>query len=222
MFEDLRAAFREAVKNFKEELSRDEVPEAVDRLVHGMKSEAADAKARLHDLEEGIRRAKAEAAREAAEVETCRRRERMASDIGDRETARIAGEFAAKHERRRDVLEQKAEALARELDLRRAEIEEMLGQIRTAERSRDGLAAAAGRTQARESVRAGDDLFDELDRMADQVSGTAERRSAEDLLDELDRELDREIEDEGTAAPSPGADVDARLAELKRRMGRQG
>jgi hypothetical protein len=185
-----------------------------------MKSEAADAKARLHDLEDGIRRARAEAAREAAEVETCRRRERMASSIGDAETARIAREFALKHERRRDVLEQKAVALSRELELRRGEIEEMLGQIREAERSRDSLVASAGRTQARESVRAGDALFDELDRMADEVSGTAERRSADDLLDDLDRELDREIFDERTRA-DPGQELDARLAELKRRMGRE-
>lgn len=222
MFEDLRAAFREAVKNFKDELNRDAVPEAVDRLVSGMKRETAEAKVRLHDLEEGIRRARAEAEREAAEVETCRRREAMALRIGDEETARIAGEYATKHERRREVLEQKAGALGRELELRRSEIDEMTQQIREAERRRDTLSATAGRTQARESVRAGDDLFDELDRMADQMGpGGEERRAADDLLDELDRELDRDVYDsEGPAAPpDPRTDLDARLAELKRRMG---
>jgi phage shock protein A len=164
MFESLRAAFREAIRNFKHELHRDEVPEVVDRLVSGMKHEAADAKTRLRELEDGIQKARAEAGREAQEADTCRRRERMAKNIGDGETAKIAAEFAEKHERRRQVLEQKADALAREIELRRAEVDEMLAKIREAEKSRDGLAASVGRRQARESVRAGDDLFDELDR----------------------------------------------------------
>src|SRR6185503_6175403 len=79
MFDSLRDAFREAIKNFKEELHRDEVPEAVDGLVRGMKQEYTAARARLHDLEEGIRRARAEAAIEAQELEKCQRRERMAT-----------------------------------------------------------------------------------------------------------------------------------------------
>ena len=224
MFEDLRAAFREAVKNFRDELNRDEIPEAVDRLVYGMKRETAEAKVRQHDLEDGIRRARAEAEREASEAETCRRREALARRIGDEETARIAGEYAAKHERRREVLEQKADALARELELRSGEIEEMTQQIREAERRRDTLSATAGRTQARESVRAGDGLFDELDRMADQMtSSDQERRAGDDLLDDLDRELDRDVYEgaEPSAAPDPRTDMDARLAELKRRMGQE-
>jgi phage shock protein A len=222
MFESLRAAFREAIRNFKHELHRDEVPELVDNLVSGMKHEAADAKARLRELEDGIRRARAEAAREAQEVETCRRRERMAHKIGDEETAKIAADFAEKHERRRQVLEEKADALEKELQLRRAEVEEMLGKIREAEKSRDGLAASVGRTQARESVRAGDALFDELDRMADQLGGTSgERRSADDLLDELDREIDAKIYDDTLSGADRTTDVDKKLAELKRRMERE-
>jgi phage shock protein A len=222
MFESLRAAFREAIRNFKHELHRDEVPELVDDLVSGMKHEAADAKARLRELEDGIQRARAEAAREAQDVDTCRRRERMALNIGDDETARIAGEFAAKHEQRRQVLEEKAEALQKEILFRRAEVEEMIGKIREAEKSRDGLAASVGRKQARESVRAGDALFDELDRMADQLGGSdRERRSADDLLDELDRELDAKVYDDTLAPPERGSDVDEKLAELKRRMRRE-
>ena len=222
MFESLRAAFREAIRNFKHELHRDEVPELVDNFVSGMKHQAADAKTRLRELEGGIQRARAETAREAQEVDTCRRRERMARNIGDEETAKIAAQFAEKHEQRRLVLEEKAVALEKEVHLRRAEVEEMLVKIREAEQSRDGLAASVGRTQARDSVRAGDALFDELDRMAEQLGGgQRERRSPDDLLEDLDRELDAQVYDDALSRPERGADVDEKLAELKRRMGRE-
>jgi phage shock protein A len=222
MFDSLRAAFVEAIRNFRRELHRDEVPEEVDRLVSGMRDEAADAKARLRELEDGISRARAEAAREAQEAETCRRRETMARKIGDEETAKIAAEFAEKHEQTRSVLEQKTAALEQELKLRRVQVEEMIGKIREAEKSRDGLAAAAGRTQARESVRAGEDLFNELDRMAEQLGGTGStKRSADDVLDELDRDFDAKSYDESLRQPNRGADVEDKLAELKRRMGRE-
>jgi len=216
MFDSLRDAFRQAVRNFREELHRDEVPEAVDQLVHGMKREATDAKLRLRELEDGIRRAEAGAVRERAEADTCRRREQMAKTIGDEETARIAAEFAVKHERRLRVLDQKAEALRQELELGRGEVEEMIQKIREAEQSRDALAASAGRTQARESVRAGDDLFEELDRMADGLAGADRQAAAEELLNELDRDLYDDVE----PSTPPGADLDAKLAELKRRMDR--
>ena len=54
MFENLRRAFSEAIDNFNREMNRDDVPEAVDRLLHGMREEVTDAKARLSKLEEDI------------------------------------------------------------------------------------------------------------------------------------------------------------------------
>jgi phage shock protein A len=223
MFEALRQAFKDAIRNFRQELHRDEIPEEVDRIVSGMRNEAAEAKVRLRDLEDGIARARAEAQVEAKEADTCRRREQMARKIGDEETAKIAGEFAEKHERRRQVLEQKAQALEQELQLRRSEVDDMLGKIKEAERSRDTLSAAAGRTQARQSVRSGDALFDELDRMADLMGGSGsskDRPSTDDVLADLDREMDeKSYDDELSGQPSqPPVDFDQALAELKRRM----
>ena len=54
MFDNLRRAFREAVDNFKDELGRDEIPEAVSRLLREMKREAADTKAEIRRLDEAI------------------------------------------------------------------------------------------------------------------------------------------------------------------------
>ncbi len=210
MFENLREAFREAVRNFREELNRDEVPDAVDRLLHRMQEEVTDAQSQLHVLEDQIRRALQAARREEEEVATCRRREAMARRIGDEETARIAREFAEKHERRREVQERKARALGDELEMRRAEVEEMLDRIREARVRRNSLAATAGRATARDSLREAEDLFVELDRMAERIAEDEERRKAREELEE-EEALAREIED-------PEALAEARLRELKRRM----
>lgn len=220
MFENLRAAFREAVENFKEELGRDEVPEAVDRLLNGMRDEVTEAKTRLHDLETGIRRALVEAEREKEEERTCLRREEMARKIGDEETARVAAEFRRKHAKRREVLEGKAVALQRELEVRKAEIEEMLEQIKVAQKRRDALAAEVGRSSARDSIRGAHDLFDELDRMAEKMGDESRREEAEDILGDLGSAGGSDYRIDVDAPSRPEVDVDARLAELKRRMGR--
>jgi phage shock protein A len=209
VFEDLRKAFREAVGNFRTELHRDEIPETVDRLLYGMKEEAAAAKSRIWELEKSIASSREEAALHAREAETCRRRETMAASIGDEETAKIAGDFAAKHEQRKQVLDLKVEALGRELTMIRADFDEMVEKIKEAEKKRDGLAASAGRTQAKESMRAGDDLFAELDRMTGgSSSGSSSAAFDEDPLADI----------EDPFQPRPGPDMDARLAELKKRM----
>lgn len=218
MFEKLRAAFREAVDNFNEELHRDEVPDAVDRLLRGMKDEVTEAKTRLRDLEEAVEKAEEEALKERRNEQVCARRREMAAEIHDDETARVADEYEEKHRKRRMVLEEKAEALRKELKLRRAEIEEMLDQIREARKSRDSLAAATGRTGARESLRDADDLFDELDRMAEKIGDEGRRREA---TDEILSDLADELDSGPISDPEPPVDLDARLAELKRRMGRE-
>lgn len=217
MFEDLRRAFREAVDNFRNELNRDQVPEAVDRLLSGMIDETAEAKAHLASLEKDLERTRAQASAEAREVETCLRREAMARDIGDEETATLAAEYAERHLRRQQVLEQKAEALAREVELRTGEVAEMLEKVKEARSRRDALAAQAGRTGAHSALGQADDLFAELDRMAEKI-GDTERTgdAARTVADEFD-----DLRVDPYAAPPPRAsdeDLDARLAELKKRM----
>jgi phage shock protein A len=217
MFENLRNAFREAIENFNKELARDQVPENVDRLLAGMKSEVADAKVRIRELEDQIARAEAESAREAKDATTAQRRGKMATDIGDAETAEVAQQFVAKHQERQRVLDQKVVALRQELEVRRKEVDEMLAKVKEAQAKRDTLAATAGRSSARDSIRGADDLFSELDRMADEIGDEEARGRAARDLDDLDL-------DDGSgfdAPPRQEVDVDARLAELKRRMGRQ-
>lgn len=219
MFDDLREAFRQAIENFKTELNRDEVPETVDQLLRAMREEVTDVQAATRKLDDDIAVALKGAEAEAKEAETCRRRERMAEKIGDGETARLARQYTEKHENRKAVLERKALALKEERDLRRAEVAEMMERLKEARANRDALAAKVGRGQAREAIRDADDLFAELDRMAETIDDAGRRREAEE---EVRRALDDELEEVPSAGPDEleELDVDARLEELKRRMGR--
>ena len=219
MFENLRQAFREAVDNFKEELNRDEVPEVVDGLLHQMQEEVTDAKAQLHTLEMQIKKALQLAEMEEKEIATCRRREEMAQKIGDEDTAKVAAEFAEKHEKRKKIQEQKALALREELEMKRGEVEEMLATLKEARAKRSSLAATSGRASARNSLSGADDLFAKLDEMAEKIEGVDHQREAEEeLLAELG-ELDSSPPP--PPRPSPEEEAEARLRELKRMMGEE-
>ncbi len=209
MFDSLRQAFREAAENFRKELNRDAVPEAADRLLRAMEKEMVDSRVQLEELADLLERTRQEAAQEEKEVRTCLRREKMARDIGDEETAQIASDFAAKHLRRKDVLDEKASVLERELADRKAEFGEMTEQFKEARVRREALSASAGRTGARERIRDADDLFARMDEMAERIEDFDARAGAAQEMSELD------------ADPPPiRDDVDTRLEELKKRMGR--
>jgi hypothetical protein len=171
MFEDLRAAFREALDNFNRELRRENVSETADRLLFGMKREITDEKVQVADLESQLEKTVAESQREKDLGATCRRREKMARQIGDEETASLAAQHAAKHEGHHVLLENKAVALREELAFRRRNVDEMIDQFSAAKQKRDALAATAGRSGARSTFTDADDLFGELDRMADKIEG---------------------------------------------------
>ncbi len=216
MFENLRRAFREAVDNFNRELEREAAPEAMDGLLKGMERETVAARAELGTLKEELDRARKRAAAEQREAEVCRRREELARGIGDSETADIAASFGEKHEARWRVLSEKGRAIEAELRLRESEYEQMLDQVREARASRSSLEATAGRTGARESVQGADDLFGELDRMAEKIDGTEGAGRSEGAPFDDGREFDEEL---GRSRREEA--INARLEELKRRMGRR-
>ncbi len=217
MFENLRQAFKEAVDNFKDELNRDDVPEVVDGLLRQMQEEVTDAQAHAHTLEAQIKKALQLAELEEKEIATCRRREELARRIGDEETAAVAAEYAEKHEKRKSIQEQKALALRAELEMKRGEVEDMLGQYKEAKAKREALTATTGRAGARNSITEADDLFAQLDRMEEKIEGADHQREAEqELLSELG-------EDYSSPPPrglSPEEEAEAKLRELKRLMGK--
>ena len=121
MFDDLRRAFKEAVDNFHHELGRDSAADAVAGLLKQMEREAVEAKASVAAARDQLEKARSRAEEEAKEEAVCRRRERLAHEIGDAETAEIAARYAAKHAERGQVLARKAEAVEAEIRLGTAE-----------------------------------------------------------------------------------------------------
>lgn len=211
MLESLREALRQAIENFQSEVNRDRIPEAADRLLRAMQSELIDLKREAERLEEEIERTREEAGREEEAAKTCARREEMAQKIGDGETASVANEFALKHLRRHEILSQKVEVLTVELQDRRRGLDEMTVQFREARLRRESLAATAGRTDTRETMRRADELFHEMDRMADRIRDLESRGAASEEIDEMFAE-----EPSGEQPMEP--DLDARLEALKRKM----
>ncbi len=220
MFDDLRAAFREALDNFNKELSRDQVPGTVDRLLAGMKREIVDEKAEISRLEAELEKALSEIERLAEQRDTARRREEMARRIDDDETVKVAAEFATRSEKHLAVLRKKADALGEELDFRKRTLAEMRDRFEEARKKREALGATTGRSQARETLSAADDLLGELDRMAEKIEGERAAGEAAEAFDGLG--LDERSEyhiDVDEPARREELDVDAALEELKRRMG---
>lgn len=219
MFEDLREAFKEALENFNKELSRDQVSETADKLLIGMKNEIADEKAQVAGVEQHLQKTLSQIERLEGEIETARRRGDMAKGIDDAETVKLASEFTTKADGQRLILAKKAIALKEELDFRQGTVEEMFARFSEAKEKREALSATTGRTGARESITAADDLFEQLDRMADKIEGNEARGEAAQAFDELDFDEPSEFHvDIDEPAVAKELDVDAALNELKRRM----
>ncbi len=214
MFESLREAFRQALENFNSELNRDRIPEAADRLLRAMKAELVELQRQSDEIQKDLDVAHTEARREQDAARTCLRREAMALKIGDQETASLAHEYAGKHLRRHEILTEKTEVLARELEERRRNLEEMTSQFREARIRRESLAATAGRSETRDQIRDAQDLFDEMDRMARRIQDLEAGAGAAQELDEaLGRQAAGDTDEWGEE------DLEARLEALKRRMG---
>lgn len=118
---ELRRAWREAVDNFWRELEAGGAGAAEP----GVYRQVAGARSHIQRLDNDIGDARMRLKDERQEVEACDRRQRMARDIGDSETARIAGEYGERHRERVAVLEKKIDALESERRLWRRDLDEM-------------------------------------------------------------------------------------------------
>lgn len=123
MFDDWKQAWREAVENFRRELSGDTEPGSA--RARAMEREYDAARSALEKLDGEIRRTRRAAGDERDNVQVCRRREEMARGIGDEETVRIAVEFAARHAERAAVLERKVDVLMEERSLVERDVDGM-------------------------------------------------------------------------------------------------
>jgi phage shock protein A len=216
MLNEIRKIFRRSVDAFRAEVSTREPEDQIAELLAAMRRELVAARAAIPEYEAEVRRAQQELAREAEALAQCQRRGELAARIDDRETVKIAAEFATKHRTRMEVLRQKIAASEAELDLRRREADEMRDRYKDADSNRFALLAQlrmAGAQQRMRSANAGEDgPSADWARMQDRVEHDA--RLA-DALEELN---------ESGSPPRTGTDsraVEDRLRELKRQMGRE-
>jgi len=213
MFEDLQRLFRDSVAAFRTERDRREPEDEVAHLLGSMRRELVEARALIPKLEEVLAGARSRLETERSELDRTERRGNLARDIDDQETARVAQEFAVRHRERIVVLEKKVSATEAELALRIREAEEMKRQYQEADANRMELVARIRRGQSRERIRSvaedAADSFSEWDRMAEKMAGNS---AYVDALHELDEDAPRNDHAE--------VEVEDRLRELKRRMGR--
>lgn len=189
MFEDIRQAFRDL-------LNGDVAPEDRRGVLAEMRDSLVRARMAVDDLRTGVEVTRKRLAAERAELETIARRRSLAEGIGDAETVAVAARFEAHHAERVALLERKLEAEEGELALVEREVEEMKAQFKSASAGvGSGLRAGGPGTAPPSDQELGLD---------DRGEGLAQELGA------MDRQRRRQASE---------ADADARLAELKKKMG---
>jgi hypothetical protein len=158
--------------------------------VHAMKESVVHARLALDELRDGLAATRRKLERETKELETMRRRRALAEGIADAETAALAARYEVQHAERAAVLAQKLAAEEQELALAERDLEAMMRLFSAAAK---GAAAAAPAAP-----------------LDDDAPGLAPDAG-------LQRELDAMARDQARAAAEAAAE--ARLAELKRRLG---
>lgn len=190
MFDDLKRVFSRSWASFLDEVGRREPEDQVAELLSAMRREMVQARADLPLHDQAVQGAEAELERERRALADAERRGGLAERIGDAETVRVAAEFADRHRRRAAVLEEKARAARAERDLAQQEAAEMMRRYKEADANRFALVAEIRRRGTQAR----------LDAMGGGAAGLGGSQ--------------------GTDPSAPrAADVDDRLAELKRRMG---
>lgn len=170
-------------------------PPDLGELAARMREAVIEAKAGVGAMREALEKTEQQVAGERGQLETTERRRHLAEGIGDAETVEVADRYLAKHRERIAVLEKKVEAQREELALAERDLAEMTVQLAEAAKRRGGLEAE----RSAERAWAG-------------LGAAGMDRPETDLEQELLKtKLDRAARE---------AEADAKLEELKKRMGR--
>jgi len=182
MFEDWKQAWREAVENFRRELKDSEEGDGSPPDVRAMRRDVVTARGALDKLDAEIAQTRKDAGAEREQEAVCRRREGLARNIGDGETARLAAEFAARHVERAIVFERKFEVLEQERALLRRDLDIM----------EETLAAQPAVSAEAVADRPRHDVLEERskqDRDFAKLDREARERLAEQRLEEIKRKM---------------------------------
>ncbi len=170
-------------------------PEDLFDLAGRMRVALIEARAGLGRMREDLEKTERELAAVQGEMGTAERRRALAAEINDAETVQVADGYIARHRERALVLERKAGAQREEIALAERDVAEMSGQLEEVTKRRGTIDAERSSAGAWASLgRAGVDR-PELD---------AEQEALKARMDRAARE----------------AAADAKLEELKKRMGK--
>jgi hypothetical protein len=170
-------------------------PPDLGEIAGRMREAVIEQKAAVRALRQGLEQTEQLLAGERAQLETAERRRTMAEAIADGETVAVADRFIGKHRERIAVLERKVAAQREELALAERDLAEMTAQLEEAARRAPASAQRSADAAWTELGKAGIDR-PELDLEAELLKSRLERAQRE-------------------------AEADARLDELKKRMGRE-
>jgi hypothetical protein len=122
MFDELRDSLRAISSRLD--------PDERRRMGVGMREAMVHAKLAIADLRAALSTTEQRLRHEQAELDTIRRRQGYAADIGDNETVNVAERFASQHADRVAVLESKRMVQQQELALAEREYESMSADLR--------------------------------------------------------------------------------------------
>lgn len=186
MFEQLKQRMREA-------FDRAAAPADRRTVIAMMREAVVEARVAVREIRQQMEDTRRRLAAEREELETVRRRGRLASQIEDGETLKVAREYERRHSERVAVLEGKLAAQEAELSLAEREVEEMTRELK---------ARSAGIDVGAPTPDAG-------------LSGGSPAATPDDPLEQENAELRGQID-----RAAREARANEMLAELKRRMGR--
>ncbi len=156
-----------------------------------MKRALVSARLGVEDLREGVEQTRRKVSAEREQLVTVQRRKALATGISDAETVALAEKYELQHAERVAVLERKLEAQEAEASLAARELGEMMSQLKSANAGVGSGASPSRPTDSEMGLPDDPALLAELDSLA-RSRGRSEADAA----------------------------ADARLAELKKRMGR--
>jgi chromosome segregation ATPase len=167
-----------------------------------MRDTLVQAKMGLQDLRDSLEKSRRRLDAERRELDTVQRRKRLAEQINDAETVRLATQYEQLHAERVDVLARKLEAQESELALAERDVGQMMSELRAAASGIGPAAAGSGGAAAMNAA---------MDEIESELGGAAKDSSVREEIDGLSR---------ARARADREADAARRLEELKRRMGK--
>lgn len=171
-------------------------PPDLGQIASDMREAVVEQKAGVRLMQEELVKAEQLLAANKAELETAQRRRELAAGINDAETVAVAEKYIAKLQERVGVFENKVGAQRQELALAERDLTEMTAQLQEAARRNPAIASERSQNAAWNGLGAAGQDRPELDLEHELLKTRADRAARE-------------------------AAADARLDELKKRMGKE-